>query len=267
MQPEPDNQFKFSPSVLAWPLLFTIIIWAVYWFEIKFKMSLSEFGIFPRTLKGMRGIVFSPFLHGSLEHLYNNSIPLFMLVAALRYFYRKQALEVIGFGILVSGFFTWLIARESYHIGASGLIYVLVAFMFFKGIQTQYYRLVAVSLLIILLYGGMIWYVFPDVEEGISWEGHLSGLITGFLFSVFYKTPEYKKPIFYAWEDPEFDPQEDAFMKRFDENGNFVNPPPPPEPEITEEDKEAGAANYYAPLRVIYNFRETQNIDNDEEAV
>ena len=178
-----DNRFKFSPSVLAWPLYFVVLLWVIYWVDIKFPVSFTQYGIYPRTFKGLRGIIFSPFLHGSLEHLYNNSIPLLVLVAALRFFYRKHALQVLGYGILLSGFITWLIGRESYHIGASGLIYVLVIFMFFKGIQTGYYRLVALSLTIIMLYGGMIWYVFPDVEKGISWEGHLGGLITGFLFS------------------------------------------------------------------------------------
>jgi len=229
-----DNDFKFSPSVLAWPLYFVLVLWLAFWVEIKFDLNLGQYGIYPRTFTGLRGVVLSPFLHGSLEHLYNNSIPLLVLIAALRYFYRKHALEVIGYGILLSGMITWLIARDSYHIGASGLIYVLVSFMFFKGIQTGYYRLVALSLTIIVLYGGMIWYVFPDVEEGISWEGHLAGLISGFAFSLAYKTPEYHKPIVYAWEQPDFDPKKDPFMKRFDEHGNFVNPPKPEDIEVID---------------------------------
>ena len=254
----PDNQFKFSPSVWAWPLYFVLLLWVVYWVEVKYQIYLNDYGIFPRTVSGLRGIIFSPFLHGDIEHLYNNSIPIFLLIAALRYFYRKQALEVIGYGILLSGFITWLIARPSYHIGASGLIYVLVAFIFFKGIQTGYYRLVALSLIIIVVYGGMIWYVFPGVEEGISWEGHLAGLITGLLFSVLYKTPEFKKPIFYAWEHPDFNPETDPFMKRFDENGNFVNPPPPPEPEPEIEDflEEPGQNLSHPAMRIIYTFSE-----------
>lgn len=220
-----DIDFKFSPSVLAWPLYFVLTLWLVFWVEVKFRMSLSDFGIYPRTLSGLKGILFSPFLHGDIKHLYNNSIPLLMLIAALRYFYRKQALEVIVLGVLLSGFGTWLIGRESYHIGASGLIYVLVSFIFFKGMQSKYYRLVALSLTIIVLYGGMIWYVFPSAEENISWEGHLSGFITGYLLSFFMKTPEYQKPIRYEWEHPDFDPSQDPFMKHFDENGNFVNLP------------------------------------------
>lgn len=255
-----DNQFKFSPSVLTWPLYFVLALWAVYWVQIKYQVYLADYGIFPRTLSGLKGIILSPFLHGDIEHLYNNSIPLLILIAALRYFYRGQSLQVFGYGILLSGFITWLIGRESYHIGASGLIYVLVSFIFFKGIQTRYYRLVALSLTVIMLYGGMIWYVFPDVEQGISWEGHLGGLITGLLFSYIYKTPEYHKPVFYDWERPDFDPQQDPFMKRFDEHGNFVNPPKP-EPEPPVED---GEDNIYKKFRVVYDYHPSPKTDDEQ---
>lgn len=261
-----DNQFKFTPSVIAWPLFLILVLWTVYWVEVRFHIYLTNYGILPRTFTGLRGIVFSPFLHGSLDHIYNNSIPLFLLVAAMRFFYRRQALQVIVFGILLSGFITWLIGRGgTYHIGASSLIYVLVSFIFFKGIQTGYYRLVALSLLIIMLYGSMIWYVFPDVQEGISWEGHLGGFISGLLFSRVYNTPEYKKQPFYAWEKPDFDPQQDPFMKRFDENGNFVNPPPPePEPEeITKNEQQVLPPGPV--FKVVYTYVEKPKEENEGE--
>lgn len=246
------NEFKFSPSVLAWPLYFVLVLWLVYWVEVKYHIYLNDYGILPRTLKGLGGIVLSPFLHGSLEHIYNNSLALLVLIAALRYFYRKQALQIIIFGILLSGFITWLIGRESYHIGASGLIYVLVSFMFFKGIQTGYYRLVALSLTMVVLYGGMVWYVFPGVEEGISWEGHLGGFVTGFLFSRIYETPQYKKQIIYDWQRPDFDPKQDPFMKRFDENGNFVNPPKPEDIEVIDPIILSPPSQPY--IRIVYNY-------------
>ncbi|RDI12256.1 rhomboid family intramembrane serine protease [Flavobacterium sp. AG291] len=256
------NEFKFSPSVFAWPLYFVLLLWLVYWVEVKYHIYLNDYGILPRSLKGLRGIVLSPFLHGSLEHLYNNSIPLLVLVAALRYFYRQYALQIIVYGILLSGFITWLIGRDSYHIGASGLIYVLVSFIFFKGMQTGYYRLVALSLTIIVLYGGMVWYVFPGEDQTISWEGHLGGLVSGLLFSRIYKTPEYKRQIVYDWQRPDFDPKGDPFMKRFDENGNFVNPPKP-------EDIEVVDAEILSPLpsqtiRIVYTYVPVQN-GNDQK--
>ena len=224
-----DMQFKYSNSVIAFPLLFVVFLWFMYWLEIRFDFDFVENGIFPRTLSGLQGIVFSPFIHADVEHLYNNSVPLLILLAALRYFYQRQFYEVIVLGILLSGCITWVIGRENYHIGASGLIYVLVSFIFFKGIQTKYYRLVALSLAVVVVYGGLVWYVLPNPEilgeEKISWEGHLAGLITGFVLSILYKTPEYKKIIKYEWEHPDFNPMEDKFMQRFDENGNFVNLP------------------------------------------
>ena len=238
-----DNHFKFSPSVILLPFLFVLSLWIVFWADVSFKLHLNEWGIYPRSFEGLRGILFSPFLHGSVEHLYNNSIPLLILLAALRYFYREQFFAVVRYGILLSGFITWVIGRDSYHIGASGLIYVLVSFIFFKGIRTKYYRLVALSLMVILIYGSLIWYVFPEIEDGISWEGHLGGLITGFAFSVIFHTPEYQKLIKYDWERPDFDPTGDKFLERFDENGNFVNlPPPEPEEELQ------------LPFNVVYHY-------------
>ena len=220
-----DNHFKYSNSVIGLPLFFVWFLWFIYWIEIKYDFDFIENGIFPRTFYGFQGVIFSPFIHADIEHLYNNSIPLLVLLAALRYFYAKQSIPVIGYGILLSGLITWVIGRSNYHIGASSLIYVLVSFIFFKGIQTKYYRLVALSLAVVIVYGGMVWYIFPKVEDTISWEGHLAGLITGFILSLKYKTPEYKKIIKYDWEHPDFNPQEDRFMQRFDEEGNFVNIP------------------------------------------
>lgn len=252
-----DKNLKFSPSVLAWPLFSVVLLWIVFWAEVRFKLNLTEYGIYPRTFSGLRGILFSPFLHGDIQHLYNNSIPLFLLIAAMRFFYRRQTLAVLGYGILLSGFLTWVIGRESYHIGASGLIYVLVSFIFFKGIQTKYYRLVALSLTVIVMYGGMIWYVFPNVQEGISWEGHLAGLITGYVFSLMIKTPEYQKPIVYDWERPDFNPEEDMFMRHFDENGNFQNLPKP-EDDVEIRDEEFFRSNY----NVFYTIVRDNSEDN-----
>jgi len=224
-----EKHFKFTNAVIALPLFFVIFLWFVFWLEIRFDFDFVENGILPRTLSGLQGVVFSPFIHADMEHLYNNSVPLLILLAALQFFYPDQTAKVIGFGILVSGLITWVIGRSNYHIGASGLIYVLFSFVFFKGIQTKYNRLVALSLAVIIVYGGMVWYVFPSPEitgeKSISWEGHLGGLVTGFLLSLVYKAPEYKKVLKYDWEHPDFDPSEDKFMQRFDENGNFVNVP------------------------------------------
>jgi len=215
-----QEHFKFYNGVIIYPVFFVLIMWSVFSFEIQYHVNLSRYGIYPQTFKGLRGIVFSPFIHGSIQHIYQNTVPLFVLSMALFYFYKPIAWKVIVFGILISGFFTWCIGRPSYHIGASGLIYVLVSFIFFKGVFTKYYRLVALSLLVIFLYGSMIWYTLP-IDEGISWEGHLSGLVTGFLFALFFKK-KIAKPKKYAWEQTDFNEADDPFLKQFDKNGNFI---------------------------------------------
>lgn len=215
-----EHHFEFNTAVLLIPMLAVLSIWTVFWFEVRFQVNLNEFGIYPRTLEGLRGIVLSPFIHGSVEHLYNNTIPLAVLSGALAYFYRSISVKVILWGIVLSGLLTWLIGRESYHIGASGLIYVLASFIFFKGIFSRHFRLVALSLLVVFLYGGLLWYIFP-IEAGISWEGHLGGFLAGLLFAFLFKNqlPPVKK---YSWEQEGYSEEDDEFMKHFDEDGNFI---------------------------------------------
>jgi len=253
------NHFKFSPSTWIIPTFMLLLIWLVFYIDRSFHLNLNEHGILPRTFSGLQGVVFSPFLHGDLNHIASNSLPLFILSTALIYFYREVSLKVLVYGILLSGFLTWVIGRDSYHIGASSLIYVLVSFILFKGMMTQYYRLMALSLAVVVMYGGMIWYVFPEVDKTISWEGHLSGLIAGFVFAVRFKTPDYVKDIQYDWEKLDFNPQEDAFMKRFDENGNFVNPSKPEELEVEDEE------NISQPIQYVYVFKEHKDDEQVSE--
>jgi membrane associated rhomboid family serine protease len=242
-----------SPATWIIPALLLGSIWVVFLIDGIFNYNLNAHGIFPRTFLGLQGVLFSPFLHGDLSHILNNSLPIFILTFALIYFYREVSLKVLVYGILISGGITWLIGRQSYHIGASGLIYVLVSFIFFKGFITKYYRLMALSFAVVVLYGGMVWYVFPDVDTTISWEGHLAGLLTGFVFALKFETPDYVKDIQYPWEKPDFNPEEDDFMKRFDENGNFVNPPKPEDIESVSEEIT------HPKLKYIYHFIENKN--------
>ncbi|MEO0571770.1 MAG: rhomboid family intramembrane serine protease [Bacteroidota bacterium] len=219
-----ENQyFKFSLGLLLVPLFAVLTIWSVFWFEVNFSVSFNSYGLFPRSLVGLRGILFSPFIHGSVNHLYNNTIPLAVLTLTLFYFYREKAWKVILLGWLISGTLTWLIGRENYHIGVSGIIYVLASFIFFKGVFQKHFRLVALSLTIVFMYGSMLWYVLP-IEEGISWEGHLSGFVTGLLLAKLIKI-DVPIPQKYDWEKEDYNEDEDAFLKHFDENGNFVEYP------------------------------------------
>ena len=231
------------------PLAMLFTMWLVFWYERKFNVDLLDYGIFPRTISGLKGIVFSPFLHGDVSHLFNNSIPIVVLLSALRFFYRAVFYRILGYGWFLSGMLTWIVGRDSYHIGASGIIYVLASFIFFSGLQSKYYRLVALSFAVILVYGGLIWFVFPDVQQGISWEAHLSGFMVGLIFSKTFAVPSYEKIYKYDWEQPNYDASQDKFMQRFDENGNFQNIPK------VEESWEYFTSN----LDVIYTIKKESN--------
>jgi membrane associated rhomboid family serine protease len=210
-----DNQLHFSKSMLTIPVLYIVLIWMLYFIEIKFGYNFNKYGVFPRDFKGFRGVFLTHFIHSNTKHLFNNSIPLFVLLLSVFMFYKEVALKVLVYGALLTGFLTWLIARESYHIGASGVVYLLFSFVFFSGILKKHFRLVAVSLVVIFLYGSMIWYVLP-IKDGMSWEGHLSGFVVGLLFAFLYINKGIKKI------EPYF--EETAFDLLFDENGNFAPP-------------------------------------------
>ena len=244
-----EEQFKFSTGVIAYPVMFVLTIWLVFWFEVRFGVRFNDYGIYPRTFEGLRGVLLSPFIHSNMEHLYHNTIPLFVLSAALFYFYRPIAWKVIIFGILLSGILTWIIGRPANHIGASGLIYVLMSFTLFKGILSRHYRLIALSMLVIFLYGSMIWYVFPIIER-ISWEGHLSGLIVGLFFAIIFRK-SIPTPVKYAWEQPDYKEEDDPFLRHFDENGNFIENPDIPEE--AEDDKPKKS------IRIRYHFRKKED--------
>jgi membrane associated rhomboid family serine protease len=237
-----QHPFRFSTGVIGYPIAFVLLIWIVFWVEVRFGYRLNTLGVFPRTISGLKGVIFSPFIHSSLEHLYHNSTPLLVLSTALFYFYRSIAWKVILCGILFSGLFTWGIGSSGYHIGASGLIYVLMSFMLFKGLISKNFRLIALSFIVIFLYGGMLWYVFP-IKENMSWEGHLSGLVVGLIFALIFRTTIAKPPK-YVWEHEHYDESEDPFLQQFDADGNFI--------EHLENDEHSTDNS----IEVRYNYKE-----------
>lgn len=208
-----DVVLTYHKKVLWIPTMTIFVIWFIYWIEINFGYNFNDFGILPRDFKGLRGIFLSPFIHSSASHLFNNSIPLFVLLGSLFFFYREIAFKVLLYGIIFSGLCNWMIGRNAYHIGASGVIYLLFSFIFFSGIIRKHYRLIAMSLVIIFLYGSMIWLLIP-VEERISWEGHLSGFFVGILFAFYYR----KKGIV----KKEFQFSQTEFDSFFDDQGNLI---------------------------------------------
>lgn len=213
----------FPASAYIYPILMVLLIWIVFWFEETFGINLKSWGVRPRDLVGLRGIFFSPFLHGSTSHLYSNSLPLLFLSMALLYFYRGIAFNVLIFGGLLTGLLTWLMGRTgSVHIGASGIVYLMASFLFFKGIWSKNMRLIAVSLIVVFIYGSMIWGIFPQ-EARISWEGHMSGLLAGIMCALYYRNYKLEYGVAATPDTKKFISKKEAeFLKHFDEEGNFV---------------------------------------------
>ena len=209
----PQNQLQFSVKTVFFPFLFVVSLWVVYSIEIQFHLNFNKWGIYPRTYLGLRGVLTAPFIHSDSKHLFNNSIPLLVLLTSIYYFYKDVALKLVFYGGLLTGLLTWSFARESYHIGASGIVYLLFSFIFFSGIIKKHYRLIALSLMVIFLYGSMIWYVFP-IQKNISWEGHLSGFLIGLFFAIYYRKTGILKE--------EFQYTTSQFDDFFDEEGNLI---------------------------------------------
>jgi membrane associated rhomboid family serine protease len=165
---------------------FLVVIWLVKLFEVYTGINLSEYGVFPREFKGLRGIIFSPFLHSDFGHLISNSTSLFILTFSLFSLYTRSAIWVFPIIYVFHGFAVWLFAREAYHIGASGLIYGFASYLFFIGVFRKDTRSIALSLLVVFLYGGLVWGVLPT-DPGVSFEAHLSGGIIGLLCSIIFR--------------------------------------------------------------------------------
>ncbi len=185
-------------SYMLWPFYFVLLLWVVFWADSRFMLDLYHLGVLPGSAAGMFGIFTSPLIHGSLMHLVNNTFPILALGAGLFYFYPRIAWKVIIVSWLASGLMTWLIGRESYHIGASGLIYALAGFIFLCGILRKQANLLALSLLVVFFYGSLVWGVLP-IEDTVSWEAHLGGAFAGFGLAIYYrKSPPRSKK--YSWE-------------------------------------------------------------------
>lgn len=183
---------------MVFPVFMLLLMWGVYIWEAVFLVSFDTYGIYPRDLTGLRGVLFSPFIHGDLQHIVNNSYPVLILGTAIFYFYRRSAKFVLLYSFLMTGVWVWAMGRSSFHIGASGLIYAWGAFLFTSGVLNKNKRMMGLSLLVVFLYGSMIWGVLPLMPE-ISWESHLFGAIAGVILAVVFKKDGPKKRK-YEWE-------------------------------------------------------------------
>jgi membrane associated rhomboid family serine protease len=207
--PEKEIARKRLQLSLIIPLLFIAWLWLIYLFEISSGIDLSFLGVTPRTLFGLTGILFAPLLHGGFDHLLSNSIPLFILGAALIYFYRTLAYRVFAAVWIFDGIGVWLMGREAVHIGASGVVYGMASFLFFSGTLRRNRALAILSLIVVFLYGSLIWGMFP-YDPDISWEAHWVGFLSGIVLSVLFRKEGPPDDVQPDWMQTDEDDEQDA---------------------------------------------------------
>ncbi len=211
MKPDVKNIISsFIPGTI-----FIGLLSLIKYYEVSQQVSFSTYGVFPRSLDEITGILTFPLIHKDYDHLFSNAVPLFVLLGMLNYFYKEMAVKVFFFLWLIGGAWLWIGGRPSFHIGASGLVYGLASFIFFSGIWRKWRSMLAVSMIVVFLYGSMIWGIFPWFKE-TSWEGHLFGGLAGLLLSWLYRKEGPQRPKF-VWEDEIED------NKIYDEEGNEID--------------------------------------------
>ncbi|MFK7932904.1 MAG: rhomboid family intramembrane serine protease [Saprospiraceae bacterium] len=200
-----QNQENRLLRSVRFSLRFVVVIWIVHIFQVLTTMDLGYLGLYPRTVFGLRGIAFAPLLHGDFQHLISNSVPFFVMTTMLFFFYKRVANKSFWMMYLLTGIAVWAMGRSVFHIGLSGVVYALAGFMVFSGFFRRNLKAIILSLIVVFLYGGMIWGVLP-IQPGVSWESHLLGGIVGILTAYWYKedieADEVKEK--YSWEtEPE----------------------------------------------------------------
>lgn len=186
--------------------VFLGLIWCVKLIDVYFiHYPLYKFGILPRTVVGFSGVILAPFLHSdaSWDHIISNSLPAFLLLFFTFYWYRIIATKVLVWIWLMTGTWVWLIAPSgTYHIGASGIVYGLAAFLFTSGIVRRNKSALAISLLVAFLYGSLFWGIFP-LQYHVSWQSHLFGAFAGVVIAFYYKKSDVFSSNEYKWERDE----------------------------------------------------------------
>lgn len=188
---------ELRSSVLI-PLILVIAMALIELGEFVFDIDLGQFGVYPRKLSGLLGVFTYPFIHSDWKHLTNNSSALLVLGTMLYYFYRPVATKTLLWVYLMSGVWLWIGGRPNFHIGASGIVYALFGFLFFSGLLRKHLKLMALSMLVVFLYGSLVWGIFP-VDHQISYEGHLFGLLAGIVVAIVYRKQGPQRPK-YSWD-------------------------------------------------------------------
>lgn len=191
----------FSSSLI--PAFFLILCWLMYASECLFDVSLSQYGLKPREISQWFGIFTMPFLHADISHIFANTVSFLVLGTMIFYFYPEKALRVFLLSYFMTGILTWIIGLQGVHIGASGMIYAFAAYIFTVGVRSRNIQNMALSLIVVFLYGSMVWGLYPQ-NTGISWEGHLAGAISGVALALIYNV-KHEEPLSLDEDDNDFD--------------------------------------------------------------
>jgi membrane associated rhomboid family serine protease len=179
---------------LVYPTLFVVLLWCIKFYELFAGVTFAQFGILPRHIIGLPGIITAPLIHGDSYHLISNTLPLIILGIIILYFYRKIAFPVFFCVYFLSNIAVWMIATgKGYHLGASGLVYGFVSFLFFSGIFRSDKKSMVLSLVVVFVYGGLIWGMLP-IYEGVSWESHFFGCLSGGFSAYIYRKKDSSIP-------------------------------------------------------------------------
>ena len=223
-----------SNQAIIYPLLMLVAMWFFYLLQNHGFFENCNGAIIPLNPDGLKGVLFSPLLHGSLDHIIGNSLPMVVLMFLLYQFYPKIATKIFFTGWIAVGLLVWLLPpidimtgeyRYICIVGASGLVYVLAFFLFFSGVFRWNMKLLTISLLVVLYYGGLVWGIFPEefftqleAPSKISWQAHLSGAIIGSILAFMYKNIGEKKKKF-VWEYPNYySEKDDKLWQEYKEN-------------------------------------------------
>ena len=182
--------FMKNFGIFTIPVYLLLSIWAVFLIDIIIPIKINSFGIVPRDVNHLIGILSSPFLHANLFHLISNSVPLFVLSSVMVFFYRKISVWAIIHIAVLGGFMVWLFARNGNHIGASGVIYGLAGFIIAFGIFSKKVLPIIIAVIITFTYGFSMLSGMLPVRSYISWEGHLFGAIAGIIVAYALKNQD-----------------------------------------------------------------------------
>lgn len=222
MNSDNQNNPRENISKYLTPLIFPILIWIVHIVSLVLNVDLTRLGLIPRIPIGLLGIITAPLIHADFSHLISNTVPLIILGWIIFSFYRRVAFISFIFIYLLTGMLVWIFARQVYHIGASGIVYGYVSFLFFSGIFRRDNISITLALVITFLYGGLVWGILPGMK-GISWESHLFGGISGLIAAYMFRKidPPAKK---YDWEDEPDDFDVKDLEVSYDPEKNKFNP-------------------------------------------